>query len=364
MIFINMRSIKLQVKIKSSPMKRAIKYLLVTITLVGGLFSAVLQAENATPNQKTAINSPANLNPFAAPYPAKPIKILVGYSAGGAVDLVARALAQTITTSLNQTVIVENKPGAGTNIAVKQLVDSPPDGYTLMLVANALAANTALYKPKPYDLDKDITPIALIGHVPVVIATRGTSSITSLAEMIKLAKASPARISYGTPGNGSTPHMAMKLFEQEAGVALQHIPYKGGASAITDLIGGQLDLVAVNLLEVAPQVAAGKLRIVASMNAQRTASFADVPTVAESGYPKFEASVWYGLIAPAKVDPQIIKVLHTQVQAALGAREFRERLSLVGGEVSPQTTDFFKQFLNNERLRYEKIVAIANIAPD
>jgi tripartite-type tricarboxylate transporter receptor subunit TctC len=301
---------------------------------------------------------------MAQDYPNKPIKVLVGYAPGGAVDLVARTLGQSLSASLGQPIVIENKPGAGTNIAVKQLIDSPPDGYTLMVAANALAANMSLYKPQPFDIDKDITPIAMIGRVPVVIATSADSKYQKLSDLIKAAKANPDFITYGTPGNGATPHMAMKFFEQSSGISLKHIPYKGGAPAITDLIGGQLDLVAVNMLEVAPHVKSGKLKIVAVMSAKRSPIFPEVPTVAESGYPGFEASVWYSLIAPAKTPVSIVKTLHAQVEKALQSKEMTERLGSVGGEVSPGTTAQAISYLNSERRRYEKLVREANIQPD
>jgi len=303
-------------------------------------------------------------NLLAQDYPNKPIKVLVGYAPGGAVDLVARTLGQSLSTSMGQPVVIENKPGAGTNIAVKQLIDSPPDGYTLMVAANALAANMSLYKPQPFDIDKDITPIAMIGRVPVVIATSADSKYQKLSDLIKAAKANPDFITYGTPGNGATPHMAMKFFEQAAGISLKHVPYKGGSPAITDLIGGQLDLVAVNMLEVAPHVKSGKLKIVAVMSSKRSPLFPDVPTVAESGFPGFEASVWYSLIAPAKTPAAIVKILHTQVEKALQSKEMIERLGSVGGEVSPGTMAQFTAYLNLERKRYEKLVREANIQPD
>ena len=300
----------------------------------------------------------------AQDYPNKPIKVLVGYAPGGAVDLVARTLGQSLSSSLGQPFVVENKPGAGTNIAVKQLIDSPPDGYTLMVAANALAANMSLYKPQPFDIDKDITPIAMIGRVPVVIAAPIDSKYQKLSDLIKAAKANPDYITYGTPGNGATPHMAMKFFEQAAGISLKQVPYKGGSPAITDVIGGQLDLVAVNMLEVAPQVKSGKLKIIAVMSAKRSPLFPEVPTVAESGFPGFEASVWYSLIAPAKTPPAIVNKLHDNVEKALQSKEMVERLGSVGGEVSPGTTAQFTAYLNSERKRYEKLVREANIQPD
>lgn len=300
----------------------------------------------------------------AQDYPNKPIKVLVGYAPGGAVDLVARTLGQSMSSSLGQPFVIENKPGAGTNIAVKQLIDSPPDGYTLMVAANALAANMSLYKPQPFDIDKDITPIAMIGRVPVVIAAPIDSKYPKLSDLIKAAKANPDYITYGSPGNGATPHMAMKFFEQAAGISLKHVPYKGGSPAITDVIGGQLDLVAVNMLEAAPQIKSGKLKMIAVMSAKRSPLFPDVPTVAESGFPGFEASVWYSLIAPAKTPSSIVKILHAQVEKALQSKEMVERLGSVGGEISPGSTAQFTAYLNSERKRYEKLVREANIQPD
>lgn len=304
------------------------------------------------------------LSAHAQDYPSKPIKVLVGYAPGGAVDLVARTLGQSLSSSLGQPFVIENKPGAGTNIAVKQLIDSQPDGYTLMVAANALAANMSLYKPQPFDVDKDITLIAMIGRVPVVIAAPIDSKYQKLSDLIRAAKANPDYITYGTPGNGATPHMAMKFFEQAAGISLKHVPYKGGSPAITDVIGGQLDLVAVNMLEVAPHVKSGKLKIIAVMSAKRSPLFPEVPTVAESGFPGFEASVWYSLIAPAKTPNAIVKTLHAQVEKALQSKEMVERLGSVGGEVSPGTTAQFTAYLNSERKRYEKLVREANIQPD
>jgi tripartite-type tricarboxylate transporter receptor subunit TctC len=300
----------------------------------------------------------------AQSFPAKPIKVYVGYAPGGAVDLVARTLGQSMSDFLGQPIVVENKPGAGTNIATKQTIDSPADGYTLMLAANALAANMALYKPQPYNAETEIAPIALVGRVPVVLATTPNSKYKNLKELIAAAKAHPDEITYGSPGNGATPHMAVKLFEQTAGISLKHIPYKGGSPAITDLIGGQLDLVAMNMLEVAPQVKSGNLRIIAVMSAKRSPIFPEVPTVAESGFPKFEASVWYGLIAPAKTPTAILESLHTAVEKSLATKSMQERLTSVGGEVTPGTRQQFADLIKSEYKRYDKLVRDANIQPD
>jgi tripartite-type tricarboxylate transporter receptor subunit TctC len=170
-------------------------------------------------------------NLMAQDYPAKPIKVLVGYAPGGAVDMVARTLGQSLSASLGQSIVIENKPGAGSNIAVRQLIDSPADGYTLMVAANALAANESLYKPQPFDIDKDITPIAMIGRVPVVLAVSADSKYQKLSDLIKAAKANPDLITYGTPGNGGAPHMAMKLFEQSAGIPFQNAFLRSSSSS-------------------------------------------------------------------------------------------------------------------------------------
>lgn len=300
----------------------------------------------------------------AQEYPNKPIKIIVGYAAGGAVDLIARSLAKGMSETLGQPIVVDNKPGGGTNIATKLLIDSPSDGYTLMLAANALAANKSLYKPQPFDPELDVTPIALIGNVPVVLATSANSKYTNLADVIKAAKLKPDDITFGSPGNGATPHMAVKFFEQAAGISLKHVPYKGGTAAITDLIGGQIDLVATNMLEIAPQAKAGKVKILAVMTPKRSPLFPEVPTISESGYPGFEAFVWHGLIAPAKLPSAIANKLYAAAEKSLASKEMADRLSSAGGEVTPGPRSQLVNLVKSETRRYEKMVREANIQPD
>ena len=302
---------------------------------------------------------------FAAdPYPTKPIRILVGYTAGGAVDVVARTIGQHLAGTLGQPVIVENKPGAGANIAVRSLIDSSPDGYTLMMTANALASSMALYKPPPFDAERDVVPVAMVGRVPVVIAAGTASEFTSLQKLVEAARAKPGTVNYASPGNGSTPHLAIELFAHAAGIKLVHVPYKGGSQAITDVLGGQVALVAVNALEVAPHAKAGKLRALAVLGASRTATLPGVPTIAESGYPGFEASVWYGLIAPARTPQPVVDKLHDAVQKALAAGEVQKRISDVGGETTPGSAAQFGAMIHDERVRYEKLVREANIRLD
>lgn len=300
----------------------------------------------------------------AQPYPAKPVKVVVGYSAGGAVDAVARTVGQAMSVSMGQTFVVDNKPGAGTNIAVKSVIAAEPDGYTLMMAANALAANMALYQPAPFDAERDLVPVSLIGRVPVVIAANASAPYASIQQLIAAARAKPGSISFASPGNGSTPHMAVEFFKRAAGISLLHIPYRGGSQALTDVIGGQLPLVAVNALEVQPHVKSGKLKVLAVLSTNRSAIFPEVPTIAESGFPGFEASVWYGLVAPAATPKPIVTRLHAEVQKALQTKEVRDRMTAVGGEVLPGSAEMFAALIRSERQRYEKLVREANIKPD
>jgi tripartite-type tricarboxylate transporter receptor subunit TctC len=301
---------------------------------------------------------------LAQNYPNKPVKLVVGYAAGGAVDVVARTIGQSLQTSLGQAFIVENKPGAGTNIAVKSVISAEPDGYTLMMAANALAANMSLYQPQPFDAEKDLVAVSLVGRVPVVIAANANAPFANVKQLIEAARGKPNTIAYGSPGNGSTPHMAIELFARAAGIDLQHIPYRGGSPAITDTIGGQVPLVAVNALEVLPHVKSGKLKVLGVLSANRSANYPDVPTIAESGFPGFEASVWYGLVAPAATPKPIVAKLHAEVQKALQTKEVRERMNAVGGEVVPGSAEMFTQLIRSERVRYDKLVREANIKPD
>ena len=301
---------------------------------------------------------------FAQSYPSKPIKVVVGYAAGGAVDVVARTIGQSLSSSMGQPVLVENKPGAGTNIAVKSVIGAEPDGYTLMMAANALAANMALYQPMPFDAERDLVPVSLIGRVPVVIAANPNVAYATVKQLIDAAKGKPNSIAFGSPGNGSTPHMAIELFARAAGIDLQHVPYRGGSPAITDAIGGQIPLVAVNALEVLPHAKSGKLKVLAVLSPNRSPIFPDVPTIAESGFAGFEASVWYGLVAPIATPKPIVAKLHDEVQKALQTKEVRDRMNAVGGEVVLGSAEMFANLIHSERQRYTKLVREANIQPD
>ncbi|MFM8920383.1 MAG: tripartite tricarboxylate transporter substrate-binding protein, partial [Limnohabitans sp.] len=216
----------------------------------------------------------------------------------------------------------------------------------------------------PFDAEKELTAVSLVGRVPVVIAANPNVPFATVAKLIEAAKAKPNQIAYASPGNGSTPHMAIEFFAKAAGIDLQHIPYKGGSPAITDAIGGQLPLVAVNALEVLPHAKSGKLKVLAVLSPTRSAIYPDVPTIAESGFPGFEASVWYGVVAPAATPKPVVQKLHAEIQKALQTKEVKERMNAVGGEVIPGSSEMFANLIRSERQRYEKLVREANIKPD
>ncbi len=298
---------------------------------------------------------------MAQAYPAKSVRILVGFAPGGAMDIVARTVGQKMAAGLGQTVIIDNKPGAASNIAIRQLIDSPPDGYTVMLVANGLTANPFLYTQQPFDPNADVVPISLVARLPVVIAADPRSEVSSVAKLIEISKAKPGSLNYGSPGSGSTPHLAVELFARGAGIALTHIPYKGGKPAITDVLGGQLPLVAVNAVEVQPLWKDGKLKVLAALSAQRVSTMPDVPTIAESGFPGFEANVWHALIAPKGTPPAIVARLNAEIHKALADPEVKERLAGLGAEVSPTTPQELATLVRSEYERYGKLIREANI---
>lgn len=300
---------------------------------------------------------------FAQDYPAKPVRIIIAFKAGGAVDTVARTVGQVLQQSLGQPFVVEYRPGGATNIALKALIESPPDGHTLMVTANNAAINPVLFTPPPFDSEKDFVPVSMIGRVPVVIAANNAFPASTPAEFIKLAKEKPGSISFGSPGNASTPHLAVELLSSAAGIKLRHIPYQGGAAALNDVMGGHIPVVATNALEVQPLANAGKIKVLAALSAQRIATLPQVPTMAESGFPGFEATVWYGFIAPKGTPEPIVKKLHAAIQKALETQEVKNRMTQVGGIVTPGSIEMFADLMRSERVRYAKLINETGIKP-
>ncbi len=285
---------------------------------------------------------------IAQNYPNKPIKLIVPFPPGGPTDIVARPLAQMLGESMKQSVIVENKGGAGGSVAADFVAKSPPDGYTIMVgTVGTHAINGSLYRQLPYDMTKDFTPIALVASAPLVIAVPASSNIKTLADLIKEAKAKPDFIAFGTAGNGTPGHLTGALFETATKTKLKHIPYKGSAPAVTDLLGGQIPLMFDPIQSVLPHIQSGKLIALAVTSKTRSPLLPNVPTVAESGYPNFESTAWWAVFGPAKLPENVTNTLTTQVQKIASSAGFREKLGNVG--VQPNTN--FKESLSNFQTR-------------
>ena len=284
----------------------------------------------------------------AQTYPNKPIKLIVPFPPGGPTDIVARPLAQMLGESMKQSVIVENKGGAGGSVAADFVAKSPPDGYTIMVgTVGTHAINGSLYRQLPYDMTKDFTPIALVASAPLVIAVPANSNIKTLADLIKEAKAKPDFIAFGTAGNGTPGHLTGALFETATKTKLKHIPYKGSAPAVTDLLGGQIPLMFDPIQSVLPHIQSGKLIALAVTSKTRSPLLPNVTTVAESGYPNFESTAWWAVFGPAKLPENVTNTLTTQVQKIASSVGFREKLGNVG--VQPNTN--FKESLSNFQTR-------------
>ena len=281
-------------------------------------------------------------------YPNKPIKLVVPFPPGGPTDIVARPLAQMMGDSMKQSVIVENKGGAGGSVAADIVAKSPPDGYTIMMgTVGTHAINGSLYRQLPYDMTKDFTPIALVASAPVVIAVPTSSGIKTLADLIREAKAKPESIAFGTAGNGTPGHLTGALFEATTKIKLRHIPYKGSAPAVTDLLGGQIPLMFDPIQSALPHIQSGKLTALAVTSKTRSPLLPNVPTVAESGFPNFESTAWWAVFAPAKIPENVSSTLTAQVQKIAASPAFKERLGNVG--VQPNTS--FKESLSNFQTR-------------
>ena len=271
-------------------------------------------------------------------------------------DIVARALGEKMAAGLGQQVIIENKPGAASNIAIRQLIDSAPDGHTVMLVANGLTANPFLYTQQAFDPNVDVTPISLVARLPVVLAANASVEPSSLQKLVEASKAKPGSLSYATPGSGSTPHLAIELFARAAGISLTHVPYKGGAPAISDVLAGQLPLVAVNAVEVLPHVKAGKLRVLASLSAERVSTLPDAPTIADSGYPGFEASVWHAFIAPKGTPADAQGRAIEEIRRACQTDEAKAVWANQGAEFPNLITAQFEGFIKKELTKWAQVV--------
>jgi tripartite-type tricarboxylate transporter receptor subunit TctC len=296
-----------------------------------------------------------------ADYPARPVRVIVPSPPGGGTDILARVLAQHFSKALGQPFVVENKPGAGNMIGIESVARSPGDGYTLLVTASTLALNSVLYKKVPYDPVRDFAPITLAATAPNVLVVNPALPAKSLAEFVALAKAKPGALSYGTPGIGTSPHLSMELLKSMAGIDLQHVPYRGTAAAVTDVIGGQIAATFANALTAKPHVDSGRVRALAVSGPSRVEAFPTVPTVAEAGVPGYEAMQWYGMVAPAGTPPQIIARLHAEAAKALQSSEMKEKLALDGAQPVGSTPAEFAALIRRELDKWTRVVRAAGI---
>ncbi len=283
-----------------------------------------------------------------AAYPDKPIRLIVGFSAGGTTDVVARILGKEIGDDLGQPVVIENRPGAGSNIAAEMVARADPDGYTLLMVAVTSAINHTLYKNLKFDLTTDFDPVALAVRVPNVLVVHPDVKANSVDELTKLLKDNPGTVNFASSGSGTSIHMAGELFKLRAGVDVTHIPYKGSANAITDLIGGQVQYMFDNMPSAWPHVESGKLRALAVTTAERSQTAPDLPTMQESGFDGFDVSSWFGVIGPKGMPTDVTEKLNKSIRAALAKPEVRERLQGLGAVPADTTPDEFGQFIKTE----------------
>jgi tripartite-type tricarboxylate transporter receptor subunit TctC len=301
----------------------------------------------------------------AQPFPAKPVKLVVPFPPGGPLDAVGRAIADKLTQAWGQSVIVENKPGAGGNIGADYVAKAAPDGYTVVMGAlSTHAVNPSLYPKMPYDAAKDFAPITLVAVTPNVLVVNPSLPVNSVRELIAYAKANPGKLSFGSGSNGSAGHLAGELFKVDTGADMVHVPFKGGAPAMQALLAGDTQLTFDNLANSMQQVKAGKLKALAVTTAKRSSLVPELQTMAESGVPGFDISTWFGLMAPAGTPPDVVAKWNADVVKVLSSPDMREKLAAQGAEAAPMTPAEFSAFIARELDKYARIVKASGAKVD
>jgi tripartite-type tricarboxylate transporter receptor subunit TctC len=301
---------------------------------------------------------------FAQAFPAKPIRVVVPFPPGGGTDIVARTVAPKMSEILGQPVVVENRAGAGGNIATEHVAKSAPDGYTLVVASASTAINTTLVKNLSWDFARDFAPVALLVVNNHLLAVHPSVPAANVKELLTLAKAKPGHVTYASYGNGSSAHLTAELFKLMAGVDLLHVPYKGAAPAVNDLLGGQVSLVFADVAAMLSHVKSGKLRALGIASRQRFEGLPDVPTIAEAGVPDFEAGGFLGLAAPAGTPPAAVAALNGAAVKTLGMPDVRERLLALASPPMPGTPEQFGQRIKAEIDKWARVIRAANIKPE
>ena len=302
-------------------------------------------------------------NAVSQNYPAKPIRLIVPFPPGGSNDIVGRMIAAQLGDRLGQSVVVDNRGGAGGTIGTDMAAKAAPDGYTLLLISVAHAFNPAMYKKLPYDPEKSFAPIGLVAAGPVALMVHPSVPAASVKELIALAKAKPGELNYATAGVGSFQHLASELFKLQTGVNIVHIPYKGGGPAMMDTIAGQAQINMASLIQVIPHAKSGKLRLLATSGAKRSSLFPDVPTVAET-VPGYDATNWWGLVAPLGTPAAVVTKLHSELEVLLKSAETKKRLESEGADVVRMDPAQFGRFISAEMVKWTKVVREAGITAE
>ncbi len=305
----------------------------------------------------TALAATAPTNAQRTAYPARPVRLVVPFPAGGTTDILARAVGQKLSEAWEQPVIVDNRPGAAGNIGSELVARSAPDGYTLLMgTVGTHAINASLYAKMPYDNVKDFVPVILVAGVPNVLVVNPALPANSVQELIAYAKANPGKLNFASSGSGTSIHLSGELFKTMTGVQMTHVPYKGSAPALQDLAGGQVQLMFDNLPSALALIKAGKLRALAVTSTTRAAAIPDVPTVAESGLPGFEASSWFGILAPAGTPAPIVAKINADVAKWLASAEGKEKLLSQGANAAGGTPEDFAKHIQAETVKWAKVV--------
>lgn len=289
-------------------------------------------------------------------YPTKPIRLIVPYAVGGNADIVARILSPKLSEALGQQVIVDNRPGVSGNIGAELASRAPADGYTLVIGTNTHASNMSLFRKPPFDLIRDFAPIALLGSTPLILVVKPGLPAKSVQELVRIAKTHPGKLNYASGGNGSSAHLATELLKTMAGVDIVHITYKGAGGGLTDVISGQVDMMFSSVTSAVPHLAAGRLRAIGVTSASRSKAVPQVPTIAESGFPGFEAEIWNGMLAPAGTPEPIIARLHDVVTHAMQLAEVTQLLGRQGFEPRTGTPEHLSAFMKAEVAKWAKVV--------
>jgi tripartite-type tricarboxylate transporter receptor subunit TctC len=295
------------------------------------------------------------------PYPVKPIRIISPFAPGGGNDALCRTIAPKLAENVKQQVIVDNRPGANGIVGTELAARSAPDGYTIVLIPSGHAVNASLHRKLPYDSIKDFTPITLVGSSPLVVAVHPSLPVKNIKELVAFAKARPEQLTFGSAGVGSSGHLAGALFETITATKMVHVPYKGMGLVVSDLMGGQVSLTFGTSLSVVPHVRSGRLRALAITGAQRSPALPELPTVAESGVPGYEASLWYGFVGPARLPQEIVRRLNSEIVSVLGMPDVRERLASQGVDPQPSTPEAFARLLVSDLERWAKVVQRAGV---